>query len=63
MHPMSEPMSDERFIDCETCGGTGEIDDPGHPMHPSNTGDLPDEDWCLDCDGMGVRPQESTDAT
>lgn len=38
---------------CETCGGTGVITDPKHPMHPSRTGDAEGEDWCLDCNPEG----------
>lgn len=40
---------------CQTCGGTGEIEDENHQQHPIQTGDLSDETWCLDCDGTGLR--------
>ena len=32
-------------ITCPECDGTGDIDDPNHPMHPSQTGDREDETW------------------
>lgn len=38
---------------CRVCLGTGEIEDPEHPMHPNQTGDGPEETWCLECDGTG----------
>lgn len=34
---------------CQRCDGQGEITDPNDPMHPSQTGDDPEETWCLDC--------------
>lgn len=37
------------IITCPECDGYGEIVDPKHPDHPSNTGDGEDENWCLRC--------------
>jgi len=41
-------------IPCPTCKGQGEISDPKHWMHPKQTGDEPDENWCLDCDRIAL---------
>ena len=52
--PMLEPVDlsyDGLGIMCPECGGTGEITDPEHPMHPDKTLEPPDENWCLACCG------------
>lgn len=42
-------------LTCPTCGGTGEITDPQHPMHPSQTGEPPEQNWCMDCNSGDPR--------
>lgn len=54
LEPMIEELDlsyEAMFITCDECGGTGEITDPNHWMHPNNTRDGEGENWCLDCTG------------
>lgn len=38
---------------CDECGGSGEITDPDHDLHPSRTGDGENETWCPVCTDAG----------